>query len=161
MPAHRFARVLEHHRFRIINDDAIGHAAEMLEGALMAAEPFTQPLSGKGDREAAPRNAERHDEDLGRDLDVVDPHPGLPEVDLRFLVMESSPSRGLWEAPRYAERAGVEKLRRTQENAQHTCLSRVATTLVNQQLSQPGRRYLARPAVGRHRLETLAARLKV
>ena len=49
----------------------------------MPAEPFAQALARKGDGEETAREAERHHEDLRRDLHVVDPHAHLAEVDLR------------------------------------------------------------------------------
>ena len=51
MPAHRVARVLQHHRARVVDDHPIRDAAEMLEGQFMPAEPLAQALPREGHRE--------------------------------------------------------------------------------------------------------------
>ena len=80
MKHNRLARVRQHHRFRIVDDDRIGDATEMLKRLFMPTEPVTNPLPTKRGGETAAREAERHHEDLHDRVYVRDPHTRLAEV---------------------------------------------------------------------------------
>lgn len=79
----------------------------------MPAEPFAQALARKGHREAAAQKGERHEEDLRRHLDIIDPHPDLGEVDRRLFARSRLDAHG-----RDRRRGGPQRRDRTAYNDQ-------------------------------------------
>jgi hypothetical protein len=112
VPHGRRAGVREHERLRVVDDHAVGHAAEVPERLLVAGQELGEALAGEGDREHPARVAERADEHLGGDAVLADPAAHLTEVDLGLL-----PGRGL-EAHRggRGERRHPERAHRTADD---------------------------------------------
>src|SRR5206468_10320533 len=90
------AFVAEDDRPRVIDDDLLRHAGEMMKRMLMAGEHRLEPLMPKRFDVAASRVAEREDEDMRDHGPIRDPHLPLAKIDLRLA------SRGRLEADRRA-----------------------------------------------------------
>ena len=70
---------------RIVIQTREGHAAEVAKGPLVAVEEHREPLVRIAIRETAARVAEGEHEEVDGLRPLADPHPQLPEVDLRLL----------------------------------------------------------------------------
>jgi hypothetical protein len=69
----------------VVEQDLGGNAAEVQEGALDAFEPVGLSLPQRRSNVDPSRVAERGDEQVGAQLRVTDPHPGLAEVDRQLM----------------------------------------------------------------------------
>jgi hypothetical protein len=76
--------VVRHQRLGVVEQDLLGHAAEVPEGAIEPVEPGALPLVPEGRDEIAPRVAERRHEQVHPDRLVGDRHEGRAEVDLQL-----------------------------------------------------------------------------